>query len=130
MPIRWPFTLRRTILFKPVPGVDPRRAREWVCAPFCRFRSFAWVDPIRLTGKGPFSHASIMTRTLYDSSDGQSLTLDAAMQSAFPDNAERESKPFSDEAVRIWDNAIYHGTMRAMGIPQDGNRAARTGETE
>jgi len=110
MHFRWPFTfrakpLRPAIHFKAVPGVDVRLAREFVCAPGCRFTPF----------KGVLQVPRVRMEAL------------GAMQKAYQSDANR--KPTLDHPLRTDIDIKYIdlGTKDAIGIPQDGNRAAPTG---
>jgi hypothetical protein len=117
MPFRWPFTFRRkrAILFKPVPGVHPRYAREFVCAPYCDFVQL-WqysYSHYEATPKGK-------RKAFLRSADA---AFHIAMRNAYQSDAERGGmEPLDSHYQRF-----ISGTGPAIPSPQDGNRAARTG---
>lgn len=125
MHIRWPFTFRRkrAILFKPVPGVDPRYAREFVCAPYCAFGLDKYAG---LTW--PAIRWVIPAGARFDfSKDDRAISFAEAMRNAYQSDAERKRVPDYPLRPDIDINYIDLGIEDALGIHQDGNRAARTG---
>lgn len=137
MTLRWPFTFRRkprhAILFKPVPGVDPRLAREWNCAPGCSFdpgakyRWLTWPAIPKPYWLIPHGARGSMGEPFDFGADQSGIFFKAAMRNAYDSNANRITSvdgPLHELRKR---NALGAGTPLAVFPQQVGDGAGPTG---